>query len=173
MRVLRELYALHSAGSGPSRYHYGGSDRTIELAGVGRGLWSVLDEAADVGLQIVHARKRFGTVDRYGSAQLCLDVTSGPAAEALEIAPALRLHAAEETDADALPILFLGAEGHGVVHVSRAQSRVDPDPAHWRFRLARLATPAPPPLRRLVLEGGISVPGRPAGAVSSRSSTPG
>ena len=156
--ALRELYALHSAGSGPSRYHYGGSDRTIELAGVGRGLWSVLDEAADVGLQIVHARKRFGTVDRYGSAQLCLDVTSGPAAEALEIAPALRMHAAEETDADALPILFLGAEGHGVVHVSRAQSRVDPDPAHWRFRLARLATPAPPPLRRLVLEGGISVP---------------
>ena len=158
VRVLRELYALHSAGSGPSRYHYGGYDRTIDLAGVGRGLWSVLDEAADVGLQIVHARKRFGTVDRYGSAELCLDVTAGPAAEALEIAPALRFDAAEETDADALPILFLGAEGHGVVHVSRAQARVDPDPAHWRFRLARLATPAPPPLRRLVLEGGISVP---------------
>ena len=158
VRVLRELYALHSAGSGPSRYHYGGSDRTIDLAGVGRGLWSVLDEAADVGLQIVHARKRFGTVDRYSSAELCLDVTAGTAAEALEIAPALRLDAAEETDADALPILFLGAEGHGVVHVSRAQSRVDSDPAHWRFRLARLATPAPPPLRRLVLEGGISVP---------------
>ena len=78
VRVLRELYALHSAGSGPSRYHYGGSDRTIDLAGVGRGLWSVLDEAADVGLQIVHARKRFGTVDRYGSAELCLDVTAGP-----------------------------------------------------------------------------------------------
>ena len=168
VRVLRELYALHSAGSGPSRYHYGGSDRTIDLAGVGRGLWSVLDEAADVGLQIVHARKRFGTVDRYGSAELCLDVTAGTAAEALEIAPALRLDAAEETDADALPILFLGAEGHGVVHVSRAQCRVDSDPAHWRFRLARLATPAPPPLRRLVLEGGISGAGGPADALPRR-----
>ena len=61
-RVLRELYALHNAGSG---YHYGGYDRTIDLATVGRGLWSVLDEAADVGLQVVHARKRFGAVDRY------------------------------------------------------------------------------------------------------------
>ena len=168
VRVLRELYALHSAGSGPSRYHYGGSDRTIDLAGVGRGLWSVLDEAADVGLQIVHARKRFGTVDRYGSAELCLDVTAGPAAEALEIAPVLRFDAAEETDADALPILFLGAEGHGVVHVSRAQSRVDSDPAHWRFRLARLATPAPPPLRRLVLEGGDLGAGGPADALPRR-----
>ena len=97
VRVLRELYALHSAGSGPSRYHYGGSDRTIDLAGVGRGLWSVLDEAADVGLQVVHARKRFGTVDRYSSAELCLDVTAGTAAEALEIAHELKVVAFDKT----------------------------------------------------------------------------
>ena len=157
VRVLRELYALHNAGSG---YHYGGYDRTIDLATVGRGLWSVLDEAADVGLQVVHARKRFGAVDRYHRAELCLDVTAGPAPEALEIAPALRLDGADDADADALPVLFLGADGHGVVHVSRAEAEADPDPGHWRFRLARLATPAPPALRRLVVEdGGFSVAG--------------
>ena len=156
-RVLRELYALHNAGSG---YHYGGYDRTIDLATVGRGLWSVLDEAADVGLQVVHARKRLGAVDRHHRAELCLDVTAGPAPEALEIAPALRLDGADGADADALPVLFLGADGHGVVHVSRAEAEADPDPGHWRFRLARLATPAPPALRRLVVEdGGFSVAG--------------
>ena len=110
-RVLRELYALHNAGSG---YHHGGYDRTIDLATVGRGLWSVLDEAADVGLQVVHARKRLGAVDRHHRAELCLDVTAGPAPEALEIAPALRLDGADAVDADALPVLFIGADGHGV-----------------------------------------------------------
>jgi superfamily II DNA or RNA helicase len=156
-RVLRELYALHNAGSG---YHYGGYDRTIDLATVGRGLWAVLDEAADVGLQVVHARKRLGAVDRHHRAELCLDVTAGPAPEALEIAPALRLDGADDVDADALPVLFLGPDGHGVVHVSRAEAEADPDPGHWRFRLARLATPAPPALRRLVVEDrGFSVAG--------------
>ena len=156
-RVLRELYALHNAGSG---YHYGGYDRTIDLATVGRGLWSVLDEAADVGLQVVHARKRFGAVDRYRRAELCLDVTAGPAPDALEIAPALRLDGADDADADVLPVLFLGTEGHGVVHVSRAEAEADPEPGHWRFRLARLAAPPPQALRRLVVEDeGLSVAG--------------
>ena len=156
-RVLRELYALHNAGSG---HHYGGYDRTIDLATVGRGLWSVLDEAADVGLQVVHARKRFGAVDRYRRAELCLDVTAGPAPDALEIAPALRLDGADVADADVLPVLFLGTEGHGVVHVSRADAEADSDPGHWRFGLARLAAPPPQALRRLVVEDeGLSVAG--------------
>ena len=145
VRVLRELYALHSAGNASAGYAYGGYDRTIDLAAVGRGLWSVLDEAADVGLQVVHPRKRLGAVDRYTDAELCLDVTAGPTAEALEIAPALRFGSSEEAETDALPILFLGAEGHGVVYVSRAEA--DPDATNW-FRLARLAVPAPPALRR-------------------------
>jgi superfamily II DNA or RNA helicase len=160
VRVLRELYALHSAGAGAAGHHYGGYDRGIDLGVVGRGLWSVLDEAADVGLQIVHARKRWGAVDPYGRAELLLDVTSGPSGEALEIEPALRLDDAADTDA--LPVLFLGADGHGVVHVSRAEA--DPDLAHRRFRLARLVPPAPPPLRRLVAEhGGLSVPAEQRG----------
>jgi len=159
VQVLRELYALHSAGGGASAHHYSGYDRTIDLAVVGRGLWSILDEAAEVGLQVVHARKRFGAVDRAGSAELCLDLTAGSDTEALEITPALRLDGAEKVDPDALPVLFLGAEGHGVVHVPRTQARAHPDPARWRFRLSRLATPAPSRLRRLITEHrGLSVP---------------
>ena len=161
VRVLAELYALHNAGGRHGGYHYGGYDRTIDLTAVGRGLWSVLDEAGEVGLQLVHARKRFGAIDRYDHVELCLDVTAGPGPEALEIAPALRFDGADGADRDALPIVFLGAEGHGVVHVSRAQAEADPDPAHWRFRLARLVTPAPAPLRRLTVEdGGLSVPAK-------------
>jgi superfamily II DNA or RNA helicase len=155
VRVLRELHALHSAGNASAGYAYGGYDRTIDLAAVGRGLWSVLDEAADVGLQVVHPRKRLGPVDRYGHAELCLDVTAGPAAEALEIAPALRFDGAAEVDADALPVVFLGADGHGVVYVSRT----DADPANPRFRLARLVVAAPPALRRSAAGGRwLSVP---------------
>jgi superfamily II DNA or RNA helicase len=161
VRVLAELYALHNAGGRHGGYHYGGYDRTIDLTAVGRGLWSVLDEAGEVGLQLVHTRKRFGAIDRYDHVELCLDVTAGPGPEALEIAPALRFDGADGADRDALPIVFLGAEGHGVVHVSRAQAEADPDPAHWRFRLARLVTPAPAPLRRLTVEdGGLSVPAK-------------
>jgi superfamily II DNA or RNA helicase len=160
VRVLKELYALSTAGGGVSGYYYGRNDRTIDLGGVGRGLWSVLDEAAEVGLQVVHAHKRRGAVDLDGRAELCLDVTAGAGPEALEIAPVLRFHGAVDADPDALPVLFLGTTGHGVVHVSRAQADAEPDPARWRFRLARLTTPAPPPLRRLVVDdGGLSVPG--------------
>lgn len=163
VRVLSELYALSGAGGGASGYGYGygygGYDRTIDLGGVGRGLWSILDEAADVGLQFLHARRPLGAVAPYGRAELCLDVTAGSAPDALEVAPALRLDGADEVDADVLPVLFLGAAGHGVVHVSRAQADREPDPARWRFRLARLERPVPPPLRRLVGDdAGLSVP---------------
>jgi superfamily II DNA or RNA helicase len=160
VRVLRELYALFTAGGGPLSHHYGGYDRTIDLAGVGRGLWSVLDEAAEVGLQLVHARKGFGALDRPGRAEVCLDVTAGKSPDALEIAPALRCDGADDVDPDALPVLFLGTPAHGVVHVSRAQAEREADPGRWRLRLARLTAPAPPALRRLVVDdNGLSVPG--------------
>ena len=144
---------------------------TSRAWGVGSGRCSTRRPTS--GLQIVHARKRFGAVDRYGRAELCLDVTAGPAAEALEIAPALRFAAAEEADTDALPILFLGAEGHGVVHVSRAQSRGGSRPR-------ALAVPAGPPRHPGSAAAAPPGPGeagsrcrRTSGRTSSTSSTPG
>ena len=38
-------------------------------------LWTLLDEAAEIGLQLVHARKRLGALEPYGQAELCLDAT--------------------------------------------------------------------------------------------------
>ena len=151
VQLLRELYALHKSRTRTTGY-YASDDKMIDLASFGsRRLWSVLDEAADIGLQIVHARKRLGPVEPYGHAELCLDVTAGAAPGSLVIAPVLRLAGADEPDA--MPVLFLGAEGHGVVHVSRRQVQGTPNAAEWQFRLAKLATPAPAPLQRMTLEG--------------------
>ena len=160
VRLLRELYALYKARSDAPSYYSAREDKTIDLATFGsRRLWSFLDEAADIGLEIVHARKRLGALERYGHAELCLDVTAGPGPGSLVIAPVLRLdepgqsNGPEQSTGDEVPVVFIGADGHGVVHVSRTQVQSNPDPAEWRFRLAKLANPAAPPLQRMVLEG--------------------
>ena len=167
VRVLRELYALHNAGSGLPLRRVRPDDRPRH----GRARALVRPRRGGGRRACRSCTRASGSAPSTATdrAELCLDVTAGPAPEALEIAPALRFDGADGRDADALPILFLGAEGHGVVHVSRAEAEADPDPGHWRFRLARLATPAPPPLRRLVVEdGGFSVAGRPAEALPRR-----
>ncbi|MGH3934470.1 MAG: SNF2-related protein, partial [Pseudonocardiaceae bacterium] len=160
VRLLRELYALHKARSDVPSYYYARDDKTIDLAAFGsRRLWSFLDEAADIGLEIVHARKRLGAFERYGHAELCLDVTAGSEPGSLVIAPVLRLDGAGQSTGtgqstgDEVPVLFIGTDGHGVVHVSRAQIQGNPNPTEWPFRLAKLANPVAPPLQRMVLEG--------------------
>jgi superfamily II DNA or RNA helicase len=144
VRLLEELYALHRARQGIGSYYYG-DDKAIDLAAFGSRLWSFLDEAAALGVPFVHARKKLGAVEPYGHATLHLDVTAGAAADSLSIAPVLHV----DGTADAVPVLFLGADGHGVVHVGAAESG---NPSEGPFRLARLATPAHPGLRRMVLE---------------------
>ena len=52
---------------------------------------------------------------------------------------------------DTIPVLFIGAQGHGAVLVSRTQVQRNA-PADWSLQLAKLATPAAPPLQRMVLE---------------------
>ena len=52
----------------------------------------------------------------------------------------------------AVPVAFIGAEGHGVVCADRAQAAAT-EPRSWRFRLARLARAVPPPLQRMALGG--------------------
>jgi superfamily II DNA or RNA helicase len=153
VRLLRELYALHRSHTGAPSYYTAREDKSIDLVMVsGRRLWSWLDEAAEVGLALVHAHKRLGVVQRYDHATLCLDVTAGDSPGSLVIAPVLQLEGVDGPGGDALPVLFIGADGHGVVHVSRTVTRSEPNPAEWRFRLAKLADPAPPPLRRMALE---------------------
>ena len=155
VRLLQELYALYQSRTSSSSYYSYREDKTIDLAAFGsRQLWSMLDEAAAVGVQTVHARKGLGAVERYGHAELCLDVTGGQRAGSLAVTPVLRVDGAgvDGTEVDAVPVRFVGAEGHGVVYVSGAEARGGADPGHWHFRLARLATPVPPQLQRMALE---------------------
>ena len=66
LQLLRELYALHTSRAGAPSYYSTRDDKTIDLAAFdSRRLWPLLDEAAEIGLQLVHARKRLGPVERY------------------------------------------------------------------------------------------------------------
>ena len=148
VRLVRELYLLYQA-SGARGGHYGyhyGDDRSIEFSSIGsRQLWPLLDEAAAVGLQLVYPGKH-GGLSGYEDARFCLDVTRGESG-GLQIAPVI--HAGDGEPA--VPVVFIGAEGHGAVYVDRAQAAAES--RNWRFRLARLAQVVPPPLQRMALGG--------------------
>jgi len=55
--------------------------------------------------------------------------------------------------AEPVPVAFIGAEAHGVVCVDPAEA-AGGEPGSWRFRLARLVRPVPPPLQQMALGGG-------------------
>ena len=117
VRLLRELYVLYQASGtrgGYYGYHYG-DDRSIEFSAIGsRQLWPLLDEAAAAGLQLVYPGKRGGLAG-YEEASFCLDVTRGEAG-GLQIVPVVRADDGEQ----AVPVAFIGAEGHGAVCVDHA-----------------------------------------------------
>jgi superfamily II DNA or RNA helicase len=147
VRLLRELYVLYQAcrgGSGYYGYHYG-DERSIELSSIGsRQLWPLLDDAEAAGLRLVYPGKR-GALGQYEDAEFCLDVTRGDAGE-LRIVPVIRTSDGEP----AMPVAFIGAEGHGAVCVDRGKV-ASGEPGSWRFWLARLARPVPPQLQQMTL----------------------
>jgi superfamily II DNA or RNA helicase len=149
VRLLRELYVLYQARAARGGYyaHPYGDDRSIEFSSIGsQQLWPLLDQAAAAGLRLVYPGKR-GVLAGYEAAEFCLDVTCGRA-DGLRIGPVIR--ASDENPA--MPVAFIGAEGHGAVCVDPAEA-AGGDPGSWRFWLARLARPVPPPLQRMALEG--------------------
>ncbi len=152
VRLLREMYALYRSRSSYSAY-YGysyGDDRSIEVSAFeSRQLWPLLDEAESVGLPLVYARK-LGAVEKYRSAELCLDMTRGELPGLLVINSVFRVEGAQ---AGAVPVAFIGGEGHGLVYVDRADAAAGSGPGGCRFRLARLSKPVPPQLQRMALAG--------------------
>ena len=151
VRLLHELHALYTMRASAPRYAGYGEEKVIDLAEIdSRHLWSLLDEAADLGLRIVHAHKALGGVTLHGTARVALDVTGG---DPLVVAPLLLLGPGQdELPADPVPVRFIGAVGHGVVWVSASQAATC-EPRLWRLGLARLAAPVPAALQQLALAG--------------------
>ena len=84
----------------------------------------------------------------YADAEFCLDVTRGDTG-GLRIVPVIRAGDGQT----AVPVAFIGAEGHGAVCVDHVQAARG-DPGSWRFGLARLTRPVPSSLQRMALGGG-------------------
>jgi SNF2-related domain/Helicase conserved C-terminal domain len=157
VRLLRELLALYRARVDQAHYYYSrGNERSIELSAFESSrLWPLLDEAGQAGLQLVYGHK-LGALERYREARLCLDVTQAESGGELAITPMIRLDGPDSEDADAqgaVPVRFIGAEGHGVVYLDQAEAQRSADPGSWRFRLARLGQAVPTQLQEMALAG--------------------
>ena len=175
VRLLHEIYALYRArGSRPGHYSYGYShpdEKAIDLSAFeSTRLWALLDEAEAIGLPLVHARK-LGPVARYRQAELCLDFSRADPDGPLAITPVIRMGGTDRPGPDgaaaagppaggpdaggpgepAVPVVFIGSDGHGVVCADPDAMRQSTDPAGWRFQLARLTRAVPEPLQRLAL----------------------
>ena len=153
--LAREIFALYRARSADHHGYYGYHDeKTINLAGIdSRHLWPMLDEAAEIGIRLVHGKKRLGELEKYVSLRLCLDVTK---VKKLSVTPVLHL---DGTPVDVAPVRFIGAEGHGLVYVSRAEAEHPQNHGDWRLRLARLDKAVPVPLQKMLLANrGFQVP---------------
>ncbi|HEV7976202.1 DEAD/DEAH box helicase [Amycolatopsis sp.] len=150
VRVLQDIFSVYKSRD-HQRGHYSYSDeKTIDLSAfASRQLWPLLDEAYAAGVRLVHSRKHLGEVERYGSAELYLDVTRGKSARALDVNPLVRV---DGTETDVQPIRFIGAEGHGLVYVDRADAQRTTQRSGWRLRLAKLDSPTPAHLQQMVLE---------------------
>jgi superfamily II DNA or RNA helicase len=157
VRLLRELHALYRSRGRYTTYNgysYGsyGDDRSIEISAVdSRQLWPLLDEADVAGLRLVYPRK-LGTVPRYDSAELCLDITRPDASGPLAVDPVIR---AGEPPSNVVPVAFIGGEGggHGLTYLEPGEAEARGDPSGWRFRLARLSSAVSPQLQQMALTG--------------------
>jgi superfamily II DNA or RNA helicase len=148
VRLLKELYAIYVSRGSHSAYYSYGEGKSIDLASFeSRQLWPLLDEAASIGLRLVHGRK-LGAVEQYRCAEMCLDVTRSEPSTPLVITPMIRI---DGTRADIAVIRFIGAGGHGLVYADCAQAQRSTE-LGGRFRLAKLTRPAAPQLQRMTLE---------------------
>jgi superfamily II DNA or RNA helicase len=161
VQLLREMYAVYRSGhgqSGHNSYSYYNSyadEKSIDLSAFeSRQLWPMLDEAAAIGIQLVHARKSLGPVENYRSAEFCLDITRDEQSGALAVSPLVRVVATQIDAApiDAAPVAFIGSAGHGVVYLDRAQAQPASARANWPVRLAKLVKPVPAALCRMALD---------------------
>jgi superfamily II DNA or RNA helicase len=154
LALARELYAVYRAGErrGSNYYAYGDlGDRALDLSAFDSPqLWSLLDEAARIGMSLIHDAPQLGELGPCENGELLVDVRRNGKRGSVATA-VLRLD--DEDAAHLEPLLFPGAGGHGLVCAERGEDDESADPAARRLRLVRLARPAPPRLQRLFLDG--------------------
>jgi superfamily II DNA or RNA helicase len=154
LALVRELHAIHRAREQRAGYYYGyrdNRDRTLDLSDCDSPqLWSLLDEAARLGLRLIHAAPGLGELPPYEPGELLVDVGRDGKRGAL-VSPALQL--GDDGEAGLEPLLFLGASGHGVLCAEPTEEADGRGLDHRRLRLVRLAKPAPRPLQQMALEG--------------------
>ncbi|MGW0017579.1 DEAD/DEAH box helicase [Rhodococcus sp. NPDC003382] len=150
-RLLLELAAL--AQSSSQTYYIPNATATLDLSGMSPRLWSLLDDALALGIELRYARKSLGAVPPPTAAEVCVDLADTGAG--LSVTPTVRV------DGDDLPatvVGFLGEPAHGVIFL-RPGDRAGSGPAEWPFRIARLRGSAPAGIQRLLLDNAaVTVP---------------
>ncbi len=152
LALVRELAAVHRVREGRGSYYYGyGGEKTLDLSDCeSPQLWSLLEEAPRIGLELIHARTELGEVPRYRQGEVLLDVTRQDEATSL-LSTAIRLDGEDEMRLQ--PLLFIGRRGHGVVCAERSEILAGHGIDRLRLALVRLARGAPAQLQRMVLAG--------------------
>jgi superfamily II DNA or RNA helicase len=152
LALARELHSVYRTRRPGGGYYHGygeAGDRAFDLSAFDSPqLWSLLDEAARIGMSLIHDVPELGELGPCEHGELFVDVRRNGKRGSFAIA-VLRLGDGEDA-AELEPLLFLGAGGHGLVGTERSDGAESPD---RRLRLVRLASPAPPPLQRLFLDG--------------------
>ncbi len=126
-RLLLELAALVNAST---RSYYSAAQTTVDLSSVSPRLWSLLDDAHSLGIELRYAKKKHGAVPPPGTAEVHVDVADS--GDGLKVTPTLRIGDAEVATA----VGFIGAPAHGVIHLPPGDH--GGAPADLPFRLARL-----------------------------------
>jgi superfamily II DNA or RNA helicase len=157
LALVGEIYALHRAREQRAGYYRGYSygaagERTIDLSECDSPrLWDLLDEAARIGLRLIHVQPELGELPPSERGELMVDVgRDGKGGSSVTAALGLD----DEAEAELEPLLFLGVNGPGVVCAERGEGAEASDLEQRRLWLVRLARPAPPPLQEMVLGGG-------------------
>ncbi len=109
-------------------------------------LWPLLDEAATLGIDLVHTKKNLGSLSPYAFA---LDITR-TADDTLVMTPAMQL---DGVPVDLSSVTFIGADAHGVATCGGAGAATGRHPSELPLRLARLVRPLPAQLQALALTG--------------------
>lgn len=153
VRLLQELYALYNLRSrsvGYTGYTYG-DHKLIDLSLIeSRQLWTILDEAYDADLRLIHSNKHLGVLRTPGTAELVLDVTSPRGHDDSRVTPQLRI---DGSLGNAVPVRFIGrSDAHGVIYAESDHALHTRDTRRWRLRLAKLESPIPQTMQDMLLE---------------------